>query len=163
MSAGIKSDVASVTSMVSTEAAVTRSELKASMETQTGVIKEKLTSDVSELKAQTSKILTATETTIPEKINTDLAAAIKSDVKPHIKSGILNRDNILKTGQAMTIRYRTETGKSPAISIYNSKNSLMVSGTVMTEVSGTGIYEYTATFAGSWEWVISRWSAPSRP
>ena len=89
MSAGIKSDVASVTSMVSTEAAVTRSELKASMETQTGVIKEKLTSDVSELKAQTSKILTATETTIPEKINTDLAAATKAMSSRTLNPGYL--------------------------------------------------------------------------
>ena len=150
MSSDIKANVTGISSTVAAEAAATRSELKASLDTQTGVIKEKLASEVSDLKTQTAKILTAAETTIPEKINTDLAAAIKSDVKPHIKSGILNRDNVVKTGQALTIRYRTETGKSPAISIYNAKNALMVSGTAMSEVAGTGIYEYTATFAASW-------------
>ncbi|KKT89953.1 MAG: hypothetical protein UW91_C0068G0012, partial [Parcubacteria group bacterium GW2011_GWF2_45_11] len=150
MSSDIKANVTGISSTVAAEAAATRSELKTSMETQTGAIKEKLSSEVSDLKTQTAKILTAAETTIPEKINTDLAAAIKSDVKPHIKSGILNRDNVVKTGQSLTIRYRTETGKSPTISIYNSKNALMVSGTAMTEVSGTGIYEYPATFSASW-------------
>ncbi|RKY31297.1 MAG: hypothetical protein DRP74_05220, partial [Candidatus Omnitrophota bacterium] len=132
-----------------------------SIASQTSSIKEAVRGELStideNLTSRTGKILTAAETTIPTKLETerakiitDLVAEIGADVEPHIQSGILNRESSVKQGDTVTIRYRTGTGLSPIISVYDPDNSQVVSSAKMTEVGTTGIYEYDLKFESSW-------------
>jgi hypothetical protein len=98
-----------------------------------------------EIKADTGRILTATETTIPAQIT-----QTQEQVETHMKSEILNRDNTVRTGQSLIIRYRTYSGLSPTIDVYDAKNFQRIKQGVMTENGSTGVYEYTVRFENSW-------------
>jgi len=124
-------------------------EIKSAVETQATKTQQK----VAEVKTETAKILTATETTLPSKITTAqeaISTTLTTEVKPHIKSAILNRENAIRTGNTITVRYRTVTGLAPTVSIYDPKNALKVPAAAMTEVGTTGVYEYKVKFANSW-------------
>jgi hypothetical protein len=115
-----------------------------------GLIKDKVTEKAAEIKVETGKILTATGTeSLPTKIE-----AVKTEVtevKPHVKSGILNSETAVKQGAKITMRYRTDTGLSPSLSVYSPKDALLISSKGMTEVAtAPGIYEYTFTFSDGW-------------
>jgi len=91
------------------------------------------------------KFSNMTETTLP----THVEKAIE-EVEIGRKSEILNRENTIRSGQEMTIRYRTYTGLSPRIDVYDDDNALRINKGAMTEVGTTGIYEYTLKFLRSW-------------
>lgn len=149
-----------IASSVSSEAAFTRSQLTSKIEstatdTQTKVATESaaIQTKVSEVKTDTSRILVVAETTIPAKITAAqdaVTTALTNDVEPHIRSGILTRENTVKQGKTVIIRYRTDTGLAPVLSVYSPKNALLVSNKVMKEVGATGVYEYSVTFSTSW-------------
>ncbi|MDD5166674.1 MAG: hypothetical protein PHQ57_04735, partial [Candidatus Omnitrophica bacterium] len=122
---------------------------------------------VSEVKSETAKILTAAETTIPAKVaevksetaniltaaQTTIPAQItetKTAISDVIKSEILNRENAIRSGQAMTIRFRTYTGLSPKLDVYDANNVQRVVKATMKEIGVTGIYEYDVTFSTAW-------------
>jgi len=98
-----------------------------------------------ELKTDTTKILTATEGTLPAQLaeTQDLVDTMKS-------SEIINAESMIKEGDSLIIRYRTFSGLSPTIDVYNAANAKMISGAVMTEIGETGIYEYSVLFYQSW-------------
>ncbi|MCG2714541.1 MAG: hypothetical protein L6308_06875, partial [Candidatus Omnitrophica bacterium] len=105
------------------------------------------------VKTETAKILTASETTIPANITKAqevVTSKITTDVQSHVKSEILNRESVVKQGAAITIRYRTDSGLVPKISVYSQKDVLLVSSKTMTEIGVTGIYEYSVTFLSVW-------------
>jgi len=104
---------------------------------------------VAEVKTETAKILTAAETTIPAKVD-EAKTALTTEVVTSRKSEILNRENTVRSGQPLTIRYRTYTGLSPTIDVYDGSNVLKVSNAAMTEIGTTGIYEKTVTFESVW-------------
>ncbi|OIO52022.1 MAG: hypothetical protein AUJ11_01155 [Parcubacteria group bacterium CG1_02_44_65] len=81
---------------------------------------------------------------------TDVKTQVVQEVQPHIKSGILNGETAVRIGSKLAIRYRTEPGLSPTISIYSPKNTLLVAGRPMVEIGETGIYEYSVTFLVAW-------------
>jgi hypothetical protein len=124
-------------------------EIKTSVETQATKTQEK----VAEVKTETAKILTAAETTIPAQITTAqeaISATIASEVTPQIKSSVLNTENLVKTGETLTIRYRTFSGLSPTIDVYNAAKKLEINKGGMKEIGATGIYEYPVTFSQNW-------------
>ncbi|MBN2831212.1 MAG: hypothetical protein JXL82_02915, partial [Candidatus Omnitrophica bacterium] len=111
-----------------------------------GVVVPKIT----DVKTETSKILAATGTeSLQDKI-TDVKTQVVQEVQPHIKSGILNGENAVRIGSKLAIRYRTESGLSPTVSVYSPKNTLLVAGRPMVEIGETGIYEYSVTFLVAW-------------
>jgi len=124
-------------------------EIKSAVETQATKTQEK----VAEVKSETAKILTATETTIPAKITTAqeaISTTLTTEVTPHVKSGILNVENLVKSGETLTIKYRTYSGLSPTIDVYNADNELEISKGKMKEMGTAGIYEYDVTFLQAW-------------
>jgi len=145
----IKEQVSGVQGTILSEGLLTRG----AVTTASTNIQNKVTAEVGAVKTETAKILTAAVTTIPAKITTAqeaISTTLTTEVKPHIQSGILNRDTVIKTGDTINIRYRTATGKSPTVSIYNSKNVLKVSSAVMIEAGATGVYEYPVKFIAAW-------------
>ncbi|MDP3041385.1 MAG: hypothetical protein Q8N62_01430, partial [Candidatus Omnitrophota bacterium] len=149
----IKAQVTGVQALVSTEAVTTRSSVTSASST----IQSKVTSEaettrtnVAGVKTETAKILTATGTeSLPTKI-TEVKTQVVEQVQPHVKSAILNRESAVKLNSKVAIRYRTESGLAPQISVYSPKDVLLVSSKTMTEVGTTGVYEYTVTFLTGW-------------
>lgn len=124
-------------------------EIKTSVETQAAKTQEK----VAEVKTETAKILTATETTIPAQITVAqeaISTTLTTEIAPHIKSSILNTENLVRTGETLTIRYRTFSGLNPTIDVYNADNKLKISKGEMEEIGTTGIYEYDVEFSQNW-------------
>jgi len=98
-------------------------------------------------------ILTAAEKTIPDKITTmreEVTASIKTEVKPHVQSGILTRDTTVKQGDTIDISYRTVTGLVPTVTVYDSKDRVRLDAKVMVEVGATGVYGYKVKFLAAW-------------
>ncbi len=108
---------------------------------------------VSAITQQTSQILTATNTAIPNAITAaqnNITGTLNTEIKPQVQSGILNRDTAVKSGQAVIISYRTTTGLSPTIDVYDPKNMLKISKGRMIENGTSGVYDYTVTFLAGW-------------
>ena len=98
-----------------------------------------------EIKSDTASILTATETTLPAQIT-----EAKSQLTDITKSEILNRENTIRQGQTLTVRYRTHSGLAPVMDVYDDKNVRRISSQAMAEISGTGVYEYDVKFLNAW-------------
>ena len=81
----------------------------------------------------------------------ELITKVEEGVEPHIQSGILNRETLVKQGDTITIRYRANSGLSPEIDVYDSNNNQVVVDGVMREVGTTGIYEYDLKFNAAWQ------------
>ncbi|MBI4227516.1 MAG: hypothetical protein HY600_04475, partial [Candidatus Omnitrophica bacterium] len=84
------------------------------------------------------------------KTQSELASKVASEAARGPQTGILNRDPVVKTGNTITLRYRTATGLTPKVDIYDPSNTKRVSAGTMTEIATTGIYEYSATFDKGW-------------
>ncbi len=94
------------------------------------------------LYSQVANILEDTGTTIPE--------TITSELKKGPRSKILNRPTSIISGEKVTIRYQTDSGKNPSIIVYDANNIARVSGATMTEIGSTGVYEHDVTFQSGW-------------
>ena len=98
------------------------------------------------IQADTATILSATTSTIPA-----IIGETQANVDKFMKSKILNRQNVVRQGQELTIRYRTYTGLSSVyIDVYNPRDAQKVSKKQMTEIGDTGVYEYDVTFRRGW-------------
>ncbi|MCP4651365.1 MAG: hypothetical protein GY853_14965, partial [PVC group bacterium] len=164
---GIESFTKTETSTIATDLAEITAEIDA-VKTQVGSVATQMTSLTGEigdvktavdetlpekfgqLETDTSKILTATgDESLSDKISS-VSDELSDDVQPHITSGILNRNVIVKQGETVNIRYRTDSGLSPTIEVYDSSNIKKVNLEIMTEVTDTGIYERLVTFHQDW-------------
>jgi hypothetical protein len=122
------------------------------LQTQTATIQSQVTQDIpqkiteakEEIRADAAKILTATEIDIPQKIEES-----RQQQETAMKSEILNRENSVRSGTDMVVRYRTYSGVRPTVDFYGPDNTQWVAKGAMTEVTG-GIYEYTISIASSW-------------
>jgi hypothetical protein len=139
--------IQTVTTGIASQTSTIQQTVKDEIEGQiTGVLVPRLT----DVKTETAKILSATGTdSLQTKIN-EVKTQVVDEVQPHIKSAILNRENVIKRGAKIPIRYRTTTGLSPILNVYNPKDVLVLSSKPMVEVGDTGIYEYTVTFLAGW-------------
>ena len=84
------------------------------------------------------------------KTQSELASKVQSEAAKGPQTGILNREQFVKSGTRATIRYRTATGLSPKIDVYDASSNKKISGATMTEIATTGIYEYPVTFETAW-------------
>jgi hypothetical protein len=89
--------------------------------------------------------LTSTEKALKSRVDETKAIA-----EAAMKSEILNTESAVRTGDTLTIRYRTYSGLAPTIDVYNAANALEVNKGVMKEIGTTGVYEYDVTFDSSW-------------
>jgi hypothetical protein len=145
----ISQEVSGVKALVSAEAANTNSKIQEKIASESTSIQSK----ISDVKAETAKILTATETTIPEKLAATqevISTILNNEVAPSIRSSIVSTENVVKSGDTLTIKYRTYSGLSPVIDIYNADNELKLNKGKMKEIGVTGVYEYAVTFLQSW-------------
>ncbi|WP_128700698.1 DUF2341 domain-containing protein [Candidatus Velamenicoccus archaeovorus] len=110
-----------------------------------GVLKDKISSSEEAIKAHTTSTVAATE----KKLDTSIDEA-KTLTETAMKSEILNRENTVRSGQDLMIRYRTYSGLSPVIDVYDANNVQRVSKGAMMEIGATGIYEYDLTFVLGW-------------
>jgi len=146
----LKSIVSAISTITTTIAGQTTEIKSVVKEEISNQVNNVLVPKITEVKTETAKILTATGTeSLPDKIT-----AVKDDVvnkiEPNVTSGILNRENTVKQGNSLTIRYRTTTGLAPVINVYSPKSTLLVGNKVMKEVGVTGVYEYSVAFISGW-------------
>ncbi|MCP4594988.1 hypothetical protein [Neptuniibacter sp.] len=142
----VKSQVGTVSTQVSTATS--------SMEDVKKAVEETLPARVEQLESDTEKILAATgEESLSDELSVVLDEVVQ-DVQPHVKSGILNRTVVVKEGDTVTIRYRTDSGLAPLIDVYDPSNTKQINGGTMTEVESTGVYEHAVTF----EWGLGEFN-----
>jgi hypothetical protein len=98
-----------------------------------------------EIKSDTASILTATETTIPAQIT-----EAKTQLTDITKSEILNSESAIRSGQTLTVRYRTHSGLAPVLDVYDANNLRRISSQPMAEISDTGVYEEDVKFLTAW-------------
>ena len=108
----------------------------------------KTNAKVAEVNAQAQQILTAAQTTIPEKITSE-SNVVKTQLTTMEKSQILNRENTVMLGSSITIRYRTYAAAHPIVTVYDPKGATRVADAPMAEVT-PGIYQYALTFTAGW-------------
>lgn len=85
-------------------------------------------------------------TPISEAVAENLAAQLAKG----IQAEILTRPTSAGFGTATDIRFRTATGMSPTITVYDANNVARVAAAAMVEVGTTGIYEYALTPQSAW-------------
>ncbi|MFA5164247.1 MAG: LamG-like jellyroll fold domain-containing protein [Candidatus Omnitrophota bacterium] len=85
-------------------------------------------------------------TPISEAVAEDLAAQLAKG----IQAEILTRPTSAGFGTATDIRFRTATGMSPTITVYDANNVARIAAAAMVEVGTTGIYEYALTPQSAW-------------
>ncbi|MFH1798444.1 MAG: hypothetical protein ABH844_03770, partial [Candidatus Omnitrophota bacterium] len=80
-----------------------------------------------------------------------------NEVQPHLMAQILTRVTETKSGDTVTIAYRTAAGLVPVIDVYNQGNVLKVAKKTMTEkkkdvdvTTASSVYEYELTFEKGW-------------
>jgi len=92
-----------------------------------------------EILADTATIITATTQDLPQAVETSM------------KSAILNRENCLKKGESLVIRYRTYSGlEGVVVTVYSPKNKIKINGDIMAEIGETGVYEKEINFDEGW-------------
>jgi hypothetical protein len=94
------------------------------------------------LYSQVASILEDTGTTIP--------ANIASELKKGPRSKILNRPTTASLGDTVAIRFKTDSGLSPVITVYDADNAIKVSGAALSEIGASGVYEYDLAIGTLW-------------
>ncbi|MDD5643966.1 MAG: Ig-like domain-containing protein [bacterium] len=73
---------------------------------------------------------------------------LASTLKREHASRILTQQDYIQQNKTLTVQYKTDTGLSPTITVYDSRGTIRINKQVMTEkVPGSGIYEYDVRFA----------------
>ena len=121
--------------------ASTLASTQATLQSSISSAQSSIESKVSAVKSDTALTLTATQTTIPAAVQT---------VTDVVKSQILNRENTVRSGQTLTVRYRTYSGLAPTVDVYDANHIQRISKAGMKEIGNTGIYEYNVTFLTAW-------------
>jgi len=76
---------------------------------------------------------------------------VVDEIEPSVTSGILNRENAVKQGGTVVVRYRgAATGLTPVVNVYSPKGVLLLANKSMSEIGSTGVYEYSVTFLSAW-------------
>ena len=130
----------------------TRSDIQAArLETKTDLeaTRTQLVSDIAEsgeeMQTHVSEVLSTTEAALKISV-----AAAQLETAIARRSEILNAEGAIKLGNTITIRYRTFSGTTPKLDLYDGSNIQRVVKATMTEIGTTGIYEYSLTFTNSW-------------
>lgn len=141
----IQQAVTSVASSVKTNLQETQQNIETQVQSTETALKAQVQSSETTLKAHVSDVLTTAENNLKAKVD-----EVKDQTVTAMKSQILNTDSAVKSGNVLTIRYRTYSGLSPAIDVYNAQNVQEITKGAMKEIGATEIYEYNVTFNTSW-------------
>ena len=113
-------------------------------------IDKALDESLRDVTSEVGRVLTATGVeSLPTRIETmrtQVVDEITREVEPHIVSGIVNRETVVKEGESVTIKYRAESGLSPVVTVYDPNNLQKVSNAPMKEIGKSGVYEYDVKF-----------------
>ncbi len=119
-------------------------------------LSERIDTTTAEIKRDTADLLVVTREELTKQVDIRHDQALDL-MEARFKSEILNRENSVRSGQVLTIRYRTYSGLSPTIDVYDAQNRLRVlpGGSIMQEVTTPrigqmGIYEATIQFSSGW-------------
>ncbi|MFH0763877.1 MAG: hypothetical protein V1927_02595 [Candidatus Omnitrophota bacterium] len=107
-----------------------------------------VSTQVNTVNTNVAAILEDTSTTLP----TEITSRITTVAEKGVLSEILTRNTTIKEDQSIMVRYRTATGLSPTMTIYDEDGEALsdYDGVTMTEISNTGIYEYEVTCESAW-------------
>jgi hypothetical protein len=130
-----------------------------------------ITSNADAVLADTGETLSGTLTTIEGKFDTidtavdailidtgetlsDEISTAKTDIIAELDKGpqakILPMSTTVKSGGTVTVRYKTDSGLSPTIDVYDADNTKRVNSASMAEIGTTGVYEYDLTLSTAW-------------
>ncbi|MCK5179139.1 MAG: hypothetical protein KAR32_06365, partial [Candidatus Omnitrophica bacterium] len=91
---------------------------------------------------------------IAEDTTADLTGFIEDEFVDETAKGvqteIITRETTVVTGTTVTIRFRTATGASPVVTVYDPRNTARIVNAAMTENGTTGIYAYNVNFRTTW-------------
>ncbi|MBN2120281.1 MAG: DUF2341 domain-containing protein [Candidatus Omnitrophica bacterium] len=108
-------------------------------------IENDIASSAASIKSHTSSILSTVEESLTQTVE-----EAKDVAETAMKSEILNRENTVKSGEELVIRYRTYSGLVPSIDLYDAENAQQIVKGTMAEIGTTGIYEYLVKFDTKW-------------
>jgi len=140
---GMVADVQTNIAAVSTKVDTTSTAIIAKVDTVSANVSS-VGTKVDTVQASAGAILDSVNTTLPAKIDAELAKGVLSEM--------LTRYTILREDDSVKIRYRTATGLAPKLTIYKPDGTILsdYNGVTMKEISNTGIYEYEVTAKESW-------------
>ena len=162
----ISATVSDIGASVGADLATAVSDIKQGVEigipTQIDTLKTDLQTDIGALQTDVTAVKTAVgageETTLYDRVTqilqdtgTTIPAAIVSEAKKGVRSKILNRPTTAIKGETIAIRYKTDSGLEPKITVYDANNAAKISAATMTEIDASGIYEYDVIFSASWD------------
>jgi len=150
MSTDIKSEVTGVTTAVAAQAAVTQ----AVVASQAAATQAVIASGTATTQAAVAAGTAATQTnitTIGSTITSNVAAAkevLASNLQLESASRLLNQQSTVRNNDTLVVRYKTNSGLEPVISVYDPRHNLRIENEVMTETipGESGIYESNVRF-----------------
>jgi predicted GH43/DUF377 family glycosyl hydrolase len=83
-------------------------------------------------------------------LSDQIAQNLATELAKGVQAEILTRPTSAAFGTATDIRFRTGSGRSPTITVYDANNTTRVASAAMKEVGTTGIYEYSLTPQSAW-------------
>jgi len=143
--ASIESAVAGGTSQTRLDIEDSRKKLVGDIENTRQEIAGDITASSTVLKSHVTSVLSATEAALKT-----VVSEARTMTETAMKSQIINTESAIRSGSTLTVRYRTYSGLSPTIDVYNADNTLEVNKGVMTEITTTGVYEYDLKFEAAW-------------
>ena len=132
--------------------------LEGKIESQTGLTRTAVTAAKTSIESEVATKAAATQTAVTAKATETMTLIGSEDLKTgetlastlsrESASRILNQESHIRINDTLTIRYKTTTGLSPTVTVYDPADKKRIDAKKMTEtVSGTGIYEYDVTFS----------------
>ena len=147
--ADVSTDVSAVSSLVSD---VNTSVSIEAVDTRTAITtaQESMEDEISAAAMATQTEVTTTSTEIVTLVGSgDLKTGdtLASIIVRGAASSILNQESYIKENGTLTVRYKTDTGLTPVISVYDGNNTLRINEATMPEAAlGSGIYGYSVKF-----------------
>jgi len=103
---------------------------------------------VNTVNSTVTAILEDTSLTLPEQ----MTSTVTSEAEKGVQAQILTRNTVIRTDDTIAIRYRTATGLSPTLTVYDADGKTMndYNTVKMKEIGTIGIYEYSVTSNENW-------------
>jgi len=136
----------SVSNTVTTSVA---SNIASQLSGQTTTLQGAITSETATLGNQIGTV-GANVTALPTTVSTAATTAVNTEMAKGVQAELLTRPMDVATGATVPIRFRTASGLSPKITVYDPNGTARVSAEAMKEISTTGIYEYRLTLKAEW-------------
>ena len=127
--------------------------LQGSITGQTTTLQGSIASQTTTLGNQIGSVganVTALPTTVSSAVTTAVSSDMATQMAKGVQAELLTRPADVATGATIPIRFRTASGLSPKITVYDPNGTPRVSAEAMKEISTTGIYEYKLTLNTAW-------------